>query len=139
MRKRFLYQDIARKISAISYLQEKFEIHKNSEERINIMDKIFKHTSYVDFLVKEKLPSGSGFNAGTKINWDMSTQNKLVFETAFHHMDEAGYYVGWTEHRIFITPDLCHGFNMRITGKDRNSIKEYISDVFFNALLMEVE
>jgi hypothetical protein len=45
-------------------------------------------------------------------------------------MDENGYYDGWSEHKIIITPDLVNDFNVKITGKNRNNIKEYINSCF---------
>lgn len=92
-----------------------------------------KHRARIDSIMRDNMPSGSGFDAGTQLS-DTSKPNRLVFETAFHHMDEAGYYDGWTEHSIIVTPSLAHGFDMRITGRNRNDIKEYIGDVFHAAL-----
>jgi len=89
-----------------------------------------RHANNLEDLVKKYLPRGSGFDNGTKFNWDESKDNKLVFDTAFHHMDENGYYDGWTEHKIIITPDLMNDFNIKITGKNRNNIKEYINSCF---------
>ena len=82
------------------------------------------------------LPSGSGFDSGSKLD-ESSTPNKLVFSTAFHHMDEAGYYDGWTEHKVIVTPTFG-GIDVRVTGKNRNQIKEYISEVFYSLLQEEV-
>ena len=75
-------------------------------------------------------PSGSGFDAGTTLNEEKSTQNRLVFDTAFHHMDDHGGYDGWTEHQVIVTPDLIVGFDVRVTGKNKRDIKDYIGDVF---------
>jgi hypothetical protein len=83
-------------------------------------------------MVENYLPCGSGFDNGTKFNWDESKDNKLVFDTAFHHMNEGGYYDGWTEHKIIITSDLMNDFNVKITGKNHNQIKEYIHSCFSN-------
>jgi hypothetical protein len=89
-----------------------------------------RHANNLEDLVKKYLPRGSGFDNGTKFNWDESKDNKLVFDTAFHHMNENGYYDGWSEHKIIITPDLMNDFNVKITGKNRNNIKEYIYSRF---------
>jgi hypothetical protein len=88
------------------------------------------HYDKLEELVAEYLPRGSGFDHKTKFVWEESNQNKLVFTTAFHHMDESGYYSGWTEHKIIVTPDLLFGCNIKITGKNRNDIKEYIHTRF---------
>jgi hypothetical protein len=80
--------------------------------------------------VNDSAPSGSGFDSGTTLNEEKSKENRLVFDTAFHHMDEWGGYDGWTEHQVIVTPSLVFGFTLRITGRDRNGIKDYINDVF---------
>ena len=49
-------------------------------------------------------------------------------------MDEHGGYDGWTEHKIIVTPSLVYGFELRVTGKDRNDIKDYIAEVMHGAL-----
>jgi hypothetical protein len=92
------------------------------------------HESRILDLVKERLPSGSGFNSGTRFDFDTSTPEKLVFVTSFHHMNEAGYYDGWTEHKVIVTPSLAHGFTLKVSGRDRNQIKDYIGEVFNHAL-----
>ena len=86
---------------------------------------------------EELLPSGSGFDAGTKI--EHASSSKIILQTSFHHMNEHGYYDGWTEHTITVIPDLMYGFDLRISGRNRNHIKEYIADVFYDALNQEVD
>ena len=71
-------------------------------------------------------PSGSGFDNGTYLSYDESKPERLVFTTAFHHMNSDGYYIGWTEHKVIITPSLQYGFLLRITGKNYRGIKEYM-------------
>lgn len=87
----------------------------------------------IERLVKEFMPSGSGFDSGTTLNLDKSNRLKLTFETAFHHMNDNGYYDGWTHHSVIITPHF-NGFDLRVTGRDRNGIKDYIGDCFESAL-----
>ena len=84
--------------------------------------------------LKEHLPSGSGFDCGTTLDIEASKPNRLVFTTSFHHMDEHGGYDGWTEHKIIVTPSLVHGFELKVTGKNRNDIKDYIAEYFHHAL-----
>lgn len=93
-----------------------------------------RHTERVESLIREHLPRGSGFDRGTSIDWDKSTGERLVFNTAFHHMDENGFYDGWSEHSVIITPSLSFGFDLRVTGRDRRQIKEFIGDTFHHAL-----
>lgn len=93
----------------------------------------------VSFAVKEFLPSGSGFDIGTQLIEEKSNAEKLYFLTSFHHMDDGGGYDGWTDHTITVTPSFHGGFNLRISGRDRNQIKEYIADTFGDALNTDIE
>mgnify|MGYP000897664318 FL=1 len=96
-----------------------------------------RHTERIRVLVREHAVSGSGFDSGTSFSFDASLPDRLVFVVEFHHMSEHGYYDGWTSHFVIVTPSLAHGFNLRITGRDRNDIKDYIGEVFHN--LADVE
>lgn len=87
----------------------------------------------------DHLPNGSGFDCGTRIIIDESSDSRIVLATDFHHMNENGYYDGWTTHRVILTPSFQFGFEIRVTGKDRNGIKEYIGDAFHSALNSEIE
>lgn len=93
-----------------------------------------RHTDNIKDLVKTHLPHGSG----TAIDLDRSTGEKLVFTTAYHHMNGNGFYDGWTEHTVTIKPSLLHDFVINISGRDRNQIKELIHDYFSMDLDTEV-
>jgi hypothetical protein len=85
----------------------------------------------------ERLPSGSGIDAGTGIAgemWDAPDHQKLVFVVGFHHMDENGTYDGWTHHRVVVTPTFG-GISVKVVGgHDRNGIKEYLGELYHTAL-----
>jgi len=85
--------------------------------------------------IEENLPSGSGFDCGTKIDRERSTSERIILSTSFHHMNDVGMYDGWTEHEIRIVPSLFLGFEIKVGGRDRNQIKEYIADTFYEAML----
>lgn len=98
-----------------------------------------RHHDAIDNILRDYLPSGSGFDAGTQFDVCEHVDNgrdELRFTTSFHHMNETGFYDGWTEHNVIIRPNLSHGFTLRVTGRDRNGIKEYIADTFHHALKM---
>jgi len=80
-------------------------------------------------IVRKLSPSGSGFDSGTTLA-DKSTENKLIFETAYHHMNSVGFYDGWTEHKVTIAPDFLWEYDIRISGRNKNQIKDFIGDVF---------
>lgn len=86
-----------------------------------------------------RLPSGSGFDSGVKLDREQSTVDRLVFNADFHHMSESGFYDGWTTHQVIIKPSLLWGFDMRITGRNRNEIKDYIYEVMESVLNEDVD
>ncbi len=92
-----------------------------------------KHEEKILNLVKNYMPSGSGVDNGTRIDFSNINPKRIVFYADFHHMNDNGYYSGWTEHTIIVTPSF-DGFDLRITGRDRNDIKEYLGDLFHHAL-----
>jgi len=98
---------------------------------------LVKHRETIDDLVCHRLPSGSGWDNGTELDYDASTPDKIVLTGAFHHMDENGSYDGWTYHKIIVTGSLANEIDISITGRDRNDIKEYLHQVFDAALTEE--
>ena len=88
-----------------------------------------RHGANIESLVRNCLPSGSGFDMGTQIDLNKSTRSLLVFHTAFHHMNEAGYYAGWTYHVVRVRPAF-DGVDVTVTGPNQNGILEYIVDQF---------
>jgi hypothetical protein len=84
-------------------------------------------------LTREFMPHGSGFDNGTEFDFSRSKPQRLVFTTSFHHMNENGFYDGWTEHTVIVTPTF-EGIELRITGRNRNDWKDYAYDVFHQAL-----
>jgi hypothetical protein len=125
---RYLYSELASLVIARSNCAA-----KNNQEWFH------NHTEKIEQLVKEFMPSGSGFDCGTTLDLDASRGEKLVFTTSFHHMDEYGGYDGWTEHTITVTPSLAFKFHLRISGRDRNQIKDYMHDTFYESLMTDVE
>ncbi len=74
-------------------------------------------------------PSGSGIDCGTKLAMEKCSSDRIVFATSFHHMNDVGMYSGWTDHYVTITPTF-DGIDVRIGGRDRNGIKDYLADVY---------
>jgi len=93
----------------------------------------------IEQLVKQHLPYGSGFDSGTTLNFDWSTEANLRLETAYHHMIEHGYYDGWTEHTVSVRANLAFDFVLTISGNDRNEVKELIHQEFDYALRQVVD
>ncbi len=85
-------------------------------------------------ITKQFLPSGSGVDRGTTFDIDASGGEKLVFTIGFHHMNDGGYYDGWTEHVVTVLPNLAHEYSVKISGRDRNQIKDYLRDIISESL-----
>lgn len=96
-----------------------------------------RHEATLDRLV-DMLPSGSGIDSGTTLDRDSCTATKLVLTLGFHHMNDGGMHDGWTEHAIIVTPSF-DGINLRITGRDRNGIKNYLGELYHQVLTETVD
>ena len=75
---------------------------------------------------EDGLPIGSGIVATEVIS---VTNKKIVISFDYHHMDEHGYYDGWTHHEARITATFG-GYTMYISGRNRNYIKDYLHELF---------
>lgn len=124
---RYLYSELSSLITA----RRNCLAHGNTEW-------LEKHTDNLLDLVKKYMPSGSGVDSGTKFDLDASHGEKLIFQMDFHHMDESGMYDGWTEHQVIVTPSLANQFHIRITGRNRNDIKDYLHEMVDVALREDV-
>lgn len=93
-----------------------------------------RHRELLDLIQRDILPSGSGVDCGCKLNFDKSTAMRIVIDFSYHHMNDAGMYDGWTEHQLTVTPSF-QGIDLRISGKDRDNIKDYLYDLFHFCLI----
>lgn len=106
----------------------------------------------IETLVRNHLPHGSGFDSGFVFDFDESTLEpseclKLTF--AYHHMNENGYYCGWSYWTLTITPSLAMGYNFEIKADsdltliddedlDPDGFKEYADDTIAHCLDTQV-
>jgi hypothetical protein len=90
-------------------------------------------------LATKLLPRGAGFDCGTRILGRTQNGSGFILETEFHHMDDNGFYDGWTEHRITVRPSFVGGFDLTISGQNRDDVKGYIAEVFNAALMRPVD
>lgn len=103
-----------------------------------------KHTELIRLLAENCLPSGSGFDSGTKVDLDNSTGDKIVLLSEFHHMNDGGSYDGWSNMTITIKPSLIHDVDIKINchgslaTKYRDTL-DYWYDTFQTELTREVE
>lgn len=89
-----------------------------------------KHLEYINNEAK-KLPYGSGFDVGCEIDLPKCTDIKIVILTSFHVMDECGYYSGWQDYKVIVTPEFGY-FHVKVQGSNKQGLKYYVRDVFYN-------
>lgn len=83
-------------------------------------------------------PSGSGIDSGTSFIPGECNKKQLVFFTSYQHVDENGYYDARTYHRVIVTHNLL-GLNIRVTGRNKNNIRDYLSNVYRDWLMRDVD
>ncbi len=113
-------QTVIEKLAATLFTRTLFSQDEETKE---------KWEEKAEEIVEEYLPSGSGFDSGTKIIWEKTTKDKIVFQADFHHMDDNGYYDGWTEHQVTVRPGFL-GMEISVSGRNKRDIKDYILDTF---------
>ena len=93
----------------------------------------------------ELLPSSNGFDIGTTINREESNIDKLMFNTAFHAMDN-GFYTEWLHFTVTVTPSLLYTINIGVkcitndpimTDEELEFLVDYIGEAFQDVLLSE--
>lgn len=92
-----------------------------------------RHRDTIDELCRNELPSGSGFDSGTTLDYDRSSPDRLVFSAPFHRMNDAGYYDGWIDIKVTVKASLAFGVDIKITGiRERRDpgLRGYVADVF---------
>lgn len=131
-----LFRAIASKLEHLQSLGESFDKYENRFKWTREhYDSVRSNAEYSLALMLTKLPSGSGIDSGTLLD-ESSKPNRLVFTFGYHHMNDAGFYDGWTDHSAIVTPSLTSDFDLRITGRNRSDIKEYLQQTF-DAILSE--
>ena len=127
MEKKKVYQEIASLIIAID--------NCNQAGNFEWME---KHESRIEEIAKNYLPSGSGFDSGSTVNIGDSTGNRIVIDSSYHHMNENGYYDGWTDMTIIVTPSLAFGFDIKIKApgipKKYRMDRDYFHECFSTSL-----
>src|SRR5208337_2332016 len=90
---RYLYSELAMLIQARRNCDAKrLNGGAQTDTSRNANEWFAHHENRILDLVSDHMPSGSGFDHGTQIDLDASHAEKLIFNTAFHHMDDNGFY-----------------------------------------------
>ena len=96
------------------------------EQRGELCDQCIR---YLNYFTEEHLPRGSGFDGSTGIDANNSTRNSIIIWTEFHHMNDLGYYDGWSTHTFTMTADLEFGFELEHTYE---GCEEHEADFIFD-------
>jgi hypothetical protein len=114
---RKVYREIAQCIESKNYI---------GSHSIDWMD-------YLDDIVKNYLPSGSGIDSGNSIDMVKSNSSRIVINSAYHSMDNDSY-CGWNEFTIVVTSSLLSTFSISINfhGIKPKSygLKDYLLDLY---------
>jgi hypothetical protein len=117
-----VYQEVARLIGAY-------------QQCIKTGNSEWAHLERIEAHIKD-LPHGSGIDGTTYLDFEKSSENKLVIHSEYHCMNDNGMYDGWVNFTITITPSLSFGFYLKITGnfgKYREVVLDYLVDTFTQA------
>jgi len=124
---RIVYQEIARALNAIGNCKK-----DNNDSWGETWQRV------IEDVVKNYLPSGSGIDSGTKFDFDRSNDNKLIFYFGFHFMNDGGFYDGWEKYTLYVRPSLKFDIDLKISGKNRRDIKEYLYETYQYSLTRDI-
>ncbi len=105
------------------------------------------HNAALSELIKDTLPHGSGFDSGVSVDWEATDvlAERYVFVCPFHVMNEVGFYVGWAEFRVSVTPSFQDTISLEIertatTGDDaEHGLEDYVAEAMYAALTEDYE
>lgn len=99
-----------------------------------------RHEDVIQDLIDRYLPHGSGIDSEVRLDFERSKPDRLVFYSSYHVMNEDGYYDGWIDFTVVVTPSLAFGFDVKVLGKfgKHQDLKEYLGDIFYAALREEL-
>lgn len=115
------------------------QIAKNCEWLKTVNDSFLSECENRIDKLEKMLPSGSGIDCGCKIDHKNSGIKKVVITFDYHFMNEDGYYDGWGSFKLTVLPRLDGNIDMKISGKDRNQVKDYFYDLFDTELNCLIE
>lgn len=125
------YKALAQAIQARDKCLERKQWMKGTSSEEGHAEWVGRWEAYITRVLKG-MPSGSGIDSGTCLG--DCRPDRLMLVVDYHHMNENGFYDGWTHHCLIIKPSLLHDFTIRITGPNRNDIKDYLTEVYQHVL-----
>lgn len=112
-------QELATRIDAIQNLTVWLaDCDPASPSAVTWRENLAQHQEAICWIEKHCLPSGSGFDSGCTVDVADSGPNHVVIATPFHHMDEHGSYVGWSNWRVTAEPDFVSVVDVTVLDGD---------------------
>jgi len=110
---------------------------KENCKKANNQNWIDNHEFTLFELERNFLPHGSGIDSGCIIDREFK-ENKVTLNVPYHNMDENGFYCGWSDFKIIVKPEF-DSLDIKIIGKDKFYVKDYLYDLFYTCLNKEIE
>lgn len=111
---------------------------------MKMLKKVLENMETLENIIEKTAPSGSGIDydyENIRIeHYSRDNDNKIIFENAYHCMNENGYYDGIIPFRVVIGSDLMpviHFIGLNNAGKYRVNkyfLREYLEDVYLHWL-----
>ena len=110
-------------------------------ESINFSNEIENYENEIDNIMENRLPHGSGIDNGCHFDYNKSHNNRLVINSGYHCMNEDGYYDGWVDFIVIVTPDLELDYRLSIKGNfgKYSHVKDYLYQIFHDSFDQEVD
>lgn len=107
---------------------------------MKMLKKVLENMENLENIIEKTAPHGSGidydYNSIRVEHYSRDNQNKVIFENAYHCMDENGFYDGIIPFRVVIGSDLTpviRFVKLNNAGRYRVTkyyIREYLEDVY---------
>ena len=100
----------------------------------------------LDELIDKYLPSGSGFDGKIELD-EKSTDEKIILHVEYHHMNDNGFYDGWSTFKVIITASMAYNYYCtQVKGESvvrkyfyHAGFDDFVINAFRNCLDKEVE
>lgn len=90
------------------------------------------HQERIDHVLGKWLPHGSGFDQTPELAEDATKPGVVVLKVPYHHMNEHGFYDGWSVYTVRACATF-DGHDVRVTG-GRKAEHDYIAEQYRHAL-----
>jgi hypothetical protein len=119
-----LYKELAQRIQARKTCSEK-----------NSLEWFVKHGEFAEKLL-DQLPQGSGLDYTWHIDYDHSSDNRVILTMSYHAMADSGMYDRVIDFTLTIAPSLIFDFDLSIVGNfgKYQDIKDYLYDILRESL-----